>query len=329
MAAHSEITPVPLDGGDQAIFGSSLAIRRAVALAMRFASTSMPILLVGPTGVGKELFAHRIHAWSRRRGPMVDVNAGALPREMVESLLFGHRKGAFTGANEAAQGLMTAAADGTLFLDELPSLPMEGQAKLLRALDTGEIRALGETEKRTLSCRFIAAAQDDLEARVRGGQFRADLFQRLAGVVVHLPPLVDRPEDIAAIAEGMARHFGRVLGPGVREVLVAHPWPGNARELRSTIERAVHLGTDVDAISVEVVREAIALGAPPVRRDTPGAERAAQWIALCAEHAWDITRAAKSAGVSRATLYRRLRECGITPMALRGAMRTGDPVSVS
>lgn len=308
------LTPVPLPPDDCPILGRSEAIRRAIGVVMRFAPTDLPVLLVGATGTGKELFARELHARSGHRGQFVDVNCAALPREMVESLLFGHRRGAFTGANEASLGLMAAADQGTLFLDELTSLPMEGQAKLLRALDTREIRPLGETTKRRLTCRFIAAAQDDVQARVARGELRVDLFQRLAGVVIELPALVDRPEDILVLAAGFARDLGRRLPVAARSILEGHSWPGNVRELRGAIQRAAHLAGAAEEVTTESLQEAILLGASP--RAPPPRPRAVSSQAralfeLCEAHGWDVERAARSIGLSRATLYRRLRAHGL------------------
>jgi two-component system response regulator FlrC len=140
----------------------------------RFAGTTLPILLIGPTGTGKEVMARHVHAMSGRRGTLVDVNCGALPRDMVESLLFGHRRGAFTGAVESVTGLIACANEGTLFLDELTSLPLEGQAKLLRVLENGELKALGSTVNTSVDFRLVAAVQDDILERLESHQFRRD-----------------------------------------------------------------------------------------------------------------------------------------------------------
>jgi DNA-binding NtrC family response regulator len=307
-------TPVPLPPDDCPIVAVSAAMRRAVGLALRFAPTELPVLLVGPTGSGKELFARQIHTWSRRGGPLVDVNAGALPREMVESLLFGHRRGAFTGAVQSTEGLVTAAGQGTLFLDELGAFPAEGQAKLLRVLECGEVRPLGETQNRPVRCRFIAAVQDDLESKIASGAFRADLYQRLAGVVIRIPALAERPEDIVPLARRFAFEQGKVLSVEAEVALVAQRWTGNVRELRSAVIRATMLGEGGSVLESEL-REAIALCAPVAPRlprglaGPPGVDL----VAHCRAHGWDIESAAEAVGVSRATLYRRLRESGIDP----------------
>lgn len=310
-------TPVPGIPDDSPIVGISPAIRRAVTLAIRFAATDLPILLMGPTGSGKELFARQIHEWSGRPGPWMDVNAAALPREMVESLLFGHRRGAFTGALHSAEGLLLAAGAGTFFLDELPSLPLEGQAKLLRALETGQVRPLGETANRPVRCRFIAAVQDDLAERIARGEFRNDLYQRLAGVVIRLPALTDRPEDVIPLARVFARERGCQLHPSAEPSLHHYQWPGNVRELRGAMHRAAHL-EEGNEITAATIREAIELSSPPNARPSTGGPQLAQpLIELCRSFEWDVTRAAAAVGVGRSTLYRKLREAGVDPARWR------------
>lgn len=314
------LTPVPLPPADCPIIAVSDAMRRAVALALRFAPTDLPVLLVGPTGSGKELFARQLHQWSRRAGPLVDVHAGALPREMIESLLFGHRRGAFTGAVESAEGLLVAAGHGTLFLDELGTLPLEGQGKLLRVLESGEVRPLGEVNNRPVQCRFIAAVQDDLDARIARGEFRVDLYQRLAGVVIRIPPLAERPEDILPLARRFAFERGGVLSGEAELRLVEHRWPGNVRELRSAVSRATHLA-EGGTISFEAVDEAITLCAPiPQQREERGVAHvipAVDLVQLCRTHRWDIGAAARAMGIGRSTMYRRLRESGVDPARWR------------
>src|SRR5206468_4996239 len=176
------------EGRQAVIVGRSEAIERARQLVARYAPTRLPILIIGPTGSGKDLVAREIHRQSLRPGKLTDVNCGALPREMAESLLFGHRRGAFTGAVEATTGYVSVADRGTLFLDELGSLPLEVQAKLLRVLETGEVHVLGSDVSRATDLRVVAAAQDTLADGMRVGRFRRDLFQRLAGVAIKLPP---------------------------------------------------------------------------------------------------------------------------------------------
>ncbi len=226
------------------IVGCSPAIRRARYLAERYARTQLSVLLVGPTGTGKELFAQHIHRLSGRKGPLIDVNCCALPCEMVDSLLFGHTRGAFTGAIASTIGHVERSHGGTLFLDEIESLPLAAQGKLLRVLETRDVQPLGAAAKQPVDFRVIGAAQDGIKAELNSGTFRRDLYQRLAGIVIELPPLAARLEDVLLLAEHFAALQGRPLEPGARTVLLNHAWPGNARELRLAIERAGQLVAD-------------------------------------------------------------------------------------
>jgi len=304
------------------IIGCSPSIQRARELVERYAPTHLPILLVGPTGTGKELLAEHIHHRSGRRGELVDVNCGALPREMIESLLFGHRRGAFSGAVESTVGLVQWSDGGTLFLDELLSLSDEGQVKLLRVLESGAVRPLGEGAKRVVDLRIVGAVQDDVGARLASGGFRQDLYQRLAGVDIELPSLADRPEDLMPLAAHFAALEGRVLESRIERVLQGYAWPRNVRELRMAIERAGCL-VENGTLPAAAVREAIAVGAPRDRVSTPlqasGDAPAAGrgLLAVCGAHGWNIARAAASLGIARSTLYYRLKANGISPRASR------------
>jgi transcriptional regulator with PAS, ATPase and Fis domain len=311
------------------LVGRSEGFRRALELADRFAPTPMSMLLVGATGTGKELFAERIHASSGRRGPFVPVNCAALPRDMVESLLFGHHRGAFTGAVEATTGFIEAAEGGTLFLDELSSLAVEAQVKLLRVLESKQINRLGETRTRLIDFRLVASAQEDVRTRVQAGLFRLDLYERVAGVVLGLPALRDRGEDVVLLAEYFAARGGRTLDPESLPVLLNYGWPGNVRELRSAIERAGFL-SEQRPLGPRALAEAIALGAPRAvpelsvgalqRPAADGAARA-RLIATCREHGWDARRAAAALGIARSTLYDRLRGEGLSLRMLRSESR--------
>ncbi|HYL55350.1 MAG TPA: sigma 54-interacting transcriptional regulator [Gemmatimonadales bacterium] len=302
------------------IVGVSPAIRRALALAERYARTRLPVLLVGATGTGKELFAQHIHERSGRPGPLVDVNCCALPRDMVESLLFGHRRGAFTGAIDSTVGHVERSDGGTLFLDELGSLAPEAQGKLLRVLETGDVQPLGACGKRRVDLRVVSAVQDDVDAVLRGGQFRLDLFQRTAGVVIELPPLWARLEDVVPLAEHFADLVSKRLEPGAEKVLLGHPWPGNVRELRHVIERASELVAN-GTISPDALAESIDLGTLEGqgglrlggvdRRRKAAAERA-QLFSVCEAERGNARRIADSLGIHRATLFRRLKRAGIS-----------------
>lgn len=297
-----------------AIVGRSEVMREAIGRAERFARSGLPILLVGATGTGKDLFARHIHGLSGRVGEFVDVNCGALPREMVESLLFGHRRGAFTGAVSDTAGLVRRASSGTLFLDELCSLGAEAQVKLLRVLESGQVRGLGETMNVPVEFRLVAAVQEDFAVRLRTGAFREDLYHRIAGVVVHLPRLCERRDDIAVLAGHFAAQHGRLLEIGAVALLKQHSWPGNVRELRTVIDRAAVL-TDGETLDADAIGEALGQGVvcwPATAGPLPsGGERKLALLAACSANGWDALRISAALGISRATLYRRLKDEGI------------------
>ncbi|HET9387579.1 MAG TPA: sigma 54-interacting transcriptional regulator [Gemmatimonadales bacterium] len=297
------------------IIGVSPAIKRAIALIERFAPTALPILIIGATGTGKELLARHIHYRSGRRGLLVDINCGALPQEMVESLLFGHRRGAFTGAVETVIGHLERANGGTLFLDEVLHLSLSAQVKLLRALETGEVQPLGAERKQKVDFRVVSAAQDDTTERLDQRLFRHDLFQRLAGVVIDLPLLSHRPEDIVPLAEYFAGLRGQKLEDETRMVLQAHAWPGNVRELRLAIERAGCL-VENGTLPPGAMRDAIALGFPPSGKSGNSSQRAvaqrAELLAACEAGTWNADRVARLLGVHRATVFRRLKRSGLS-----------------
>jgi transcriptional regulator with PAS, ATPase and Fis domain len=299
------------------IVGVSPAIRRALLLAERYARTRLPILLVGATGTGKELFAEHIHARSGRPGPLVDVNCSALPRDMVESLFFGHRRGAFTGAVESSVGHVERSDGGTLFLDELASLVPEAQGKLLRFLESGEMQPLGAASKRRVDLRVICAVQDDIWTALDRGRFRRDLFQRVAGVVIELPPLAARPEDIIPLAEHFANLQGRRLEVGSEGVLLNYAWPGNVRELRMAIERAGQLVED-GTLPPQAVAEAIALGGPGPLALSVGGEPFSSFVtrdellAVLDRTDWDVERAATALRIGRTTFFKRLKALGVS-----------------
>lgn len=204
------------------LIGRSPAITAVRDRISRVARSNLPVLLIGPTGAGKEVVARHLHAMSNRRGRLVDVNCGALPRDMIESLLFGHRRGAFTGALETTVGYIARADGGTLFLDELASLPHEGQAKLLRVLETREVLPLGSGMAQRVDFRVVAAVQADIYTRVDSGQFRDDLFHRVAGLTLHLPGLGARPEDIEPTTR--QRNVGSACSGWLRTKLAINLW---------------------------------------------------------------------------------------------------------
>jgi DNA-binding NtrC family response regulator len=244
------------------IVGSSAALAQAVALARRVAPSRSTVLVTGETGTGKELVAGLVHGLSPRAdGPFVKVNCAALPETLLESELFGHERGAFTGAERTRVGRFEQAHGGTLFLDEIGDMAAATQAKLLRVLQDREFFRLGGTRAIRSDVRIVAATNQDLEKGMRAGRFREDLFFRLNVIRVDMPPLRDRREDTEELARHFAAEFARELGrplralsPGALARLCAHPWPGNVRELRNVVERAVLLadGERIEADDIDL-----------------------------------------------------------------------------
>lgn len=231
----------------KAVVGRSPALRRVLLQTARLARTRLPVLVTGESGTGKELFARALHDGSPvAEGPFVAVNCGTLTRELAESELFGHERGAFTGAAARKAGWFEEASGGTLVLDEVGELPLELQPKLLRVLETGRLRRVGGYGEITVNVRVLALTLRDLRGDAARGRFRLDLYHRLAGGEIHLPPLRERRGDIAMLVEHFlteaAVEFGpRILAPEAMDRLCSHDWPGNVRELRNTIRRAAAL----------------------------------------------------------------------------------------
>ena len=265
-----------LPSGTEELIGDSPAMRELRARIELVGAASSPVLVVGETGTGKELVARAIHACSPRRSrPFVTVNAAAIPETLLESEMFGHVRGAFTGATQAHRGLLTEADGGTLLLDEIGDMPIGLQSKLLRVLQAGEIRAVGGDRIQRVDVRIVAATHRDLRAMVADGQFREDLWYRIAVFPIQIPPLRDRPEDIPALATHFAlraaTRFGtppRVPSPEEMELLLGYAWPGNVRELAAVIERAVILGNG------RTLDVAASLGAAIPATPAPTSERA-------------------------------------------------------
>jgi two-component system response regulator AtoC len=268
---------------------------------------STPVLVEGETGVGKEVVARELHRLSAASGPFVALNCAAVPRELLEDELFGHERGAFTGAESRHRGVVELARDGTLLLDEVGEMPLALQAKLLRFLDARKFRRVGGEEELASSCRVVAATNRDLECASKEGRFRADLFFRLAVVRLRIAPLREHPDDVVPLAnfflDQLARSLGRQprqLSPAAEVLLAAHTWPGNLRELRNRIERALVLGDDafIQPEDLDLPRVA----ASPSGGGEP--ERIRE--ALEAEH-WNISRAARRLGVPRHWLRYRIK----------------------
>ncbi len=235
--------------------GRSLALREVFGVLEAIAATDVTVLLLGETGTGKDVLARAVHAASPRAGgPLVTIDCGAIAPSLIESELFGHERGAFTGAETEHQGAFEAAAGGTLFLDEVGELPLDVQPKLLRAIDEKEVQRLGGSHRRPVDVRLVAATKRDLEEEVQRGRFRRDLFYRLAVVPLTLPPLRDRREDVPLLVETFVQNFAKKNGmdfPIPEQELLAlctHDWPGNVRELRNTVERGLWLAETGDGV---------------------------------------------------------------------------------
>ncbi|MDN3546580.1 MAG: sigma-54-dependent transcriptional regulator [Roseateles asaccharophilus] len=288
---------------------ASEALLRCLELACQVARASAPVLITGPNGSGKERVAAIVHANSAvQRGPFVAVNCGALPGELIEAELFGSDAGAFTGAHRAREGRFEAADGGTLFLDEIGNLPLAGQIKLLRVLETGRFERLGSSRTQEVKVRVLSATNADLRAMVKAGSFREDLYYRLNVIEVALPGLAERREDILPLAE----HFlaGRAaLSEGARAALLAHGWPGNVRELKNAIERAALLAQGA-AITAELLALPPPNGPAGALRSLDEPSREAVLGAL-AESGGVVSRAASALGLSRQALYRRMERYGI------------------
>jgi len=246
----------------------SEAMDRVIGRAKRAAFRSFPVLIEGETGTGKELLAKAVHTASPRRNkPLRIVNCGAIPTELVESELFGHEKGAFSGAIQARSGYFEDADGGTLFLDEIGELPLSAQVKLLRVLQEAEVTRVGSTNARKIDIRIIAATNRDLMAEVSEGRFREDLFFRLAVLVLKVPPLRQREGDLGPLIDGLLQRINessidepgyrkKKISPAARNLLLLHPWPGNVRELQNTLQRAA-VWSDGEVIDADDIGEAL------------------------------------------------------------------------
>ena len=293
---------------DGLVFASE-AMARTLDLACQVARSDVPVLITGPNGAGKERIAAIVHANSSvRNGAFIAVNCGALPGELIEAELFGAEAGAYTGANKAREGRFELADGGTLFLDEIGNLPLPGQMKLLRVLETGQFERLGSGRTRKVKVRVLSATNEDLKAMIRAGTFREDLYYRLNVIDVNLPPLSERIDDIMPLAE----HFlaGRAeLSDAAREALLTYPWPGNVRELKNAIERAALLTNNAPITPEQLNLPQHSVAAVVRNLDEPSRE-----VVESALHKADgvVSRAAQSLGLSRQALYRRMERYGLT-----------------
>jgi DNA-binding NtrC family response regulator len=307
-------------GATPAFIGESPAIREIRQTIERIAPSDASVLITGEHGTGKEVVAAWVHAYSDRRAkPLVTMNAGGLAEGIAESELFGHVKGAFTDARADRIGCFEMADEGTLFLDEIANMPVRLQAKLLRVLQTGEVQRVGSSRLRYVNVRVLSATNADLQVEIAAGRFREDLLYRLNTVVIHLPPLRERRDDIEPLARHFLAHYAaryrkpiRAFDADATAVLRAHHWPGNVRELAHTVERAV-LMADPAATSVAPRQ----LGVAPPRAGAAGDDLSLEEAErvfiekVLARHNGDVRLAAQQLGMSRSALYRRLQQYGV------------------
>ena len=321
----------------EAIVGRSAAMQRVFDVIRKVADTDLTVLVRGPSGTGKELVANAIHYNSpRRTKPLVKVNCAAFSRELVESELFGHEKGAFTGATGTREGKFEIADGGTLFLDEIGDMGIETQAKILRVLQEREFERVGGNRTLKVDVRIIAATNQDLEAKVKNGTFREDLYYRLNVVAITLPSLAERPDDVPLLVE----HFlaaaatrlkrpPKPLAPAALRALCAHEWKGNVRELEHAIEQAIALASGAE-IALDDLPPSVRAGAGDATAEPPGSFKAAkqrvierferQVIGEALErHRGNVSKAAEDLGMYRQHLQLKLAEYGIDPATYRSA----------
>jgi DNA-binding NtrC family response regulator len=315
------------------VLGCSRAHRGIVDQIRRIADFDAEVLITGPTGVGKEVYARLVHASSARaRGPFVPFNCGALPADLFENELFGHSASAYTGARSDGEGLAAAAQDGTLFLDEVDSLPLAGQVKLLRFVQFREYRRLGETRLRQSNARIIAATNCKLEAAVEAGRFRADLFYRLRVIPIEVPPLRERPDDVTVFFEAFGEFYAKaydrppiVLTNGARRAVACYDWPGNVREVENCVRYLTCLQLD-RAVQEEDLPFTAKPGTPPVPQDLLSLplrdakkelirrfER--EYLSRALEaNGGNITRAARASGKNRRAFFELMRQHGLNAL---------------
>jgi len=324
-------------GRRHTIVGDSYAMGQLLEQVAMAAPTNGRVLIYGENGTGKELVARTIHMRSRRmKGPFIEVNCAAIPEELIESELFGHMKGAFTGAMSDRRGKFELADGGTLFLDEIGDMSLKTQAKVLRALQEQVVEPVGGTSGVKVDVRVIAATNKDLPAEIRAGRFREDLYFRLNVIPIFVPPLRDRDSDIPLLAEHFmaefAREYGRrpkKLDAGAATGLRAYRWPGNVRELRNVIERLMIMvpgdtiaASDLGFLDISLVAAPDESGAQPLPLHDARDRFERDYIlrALAAQNG-NISRTADALGVERSNLYRKMRAFGIAP-----ARREEEPV---
>jgi DNA-binding NtrC family response regulator len=308
--------------GSVAPIFQSLVIQTVVRTVERIAPSDVSILITGESGTGKEVIADLIHALSpRSKGKIIKINCAALPRELIESELFGSVKGAFTGAHTDREGLFRQAEGGTLLLDEISEMPVDTQSKLLRVLQDQEVRPVGGKTSYKTNCRIIAATNRKPEEAIKEGKLREDLFYRISAISVHLPPLRERREDIMPLANSFLKRFVaqanrpiRSFTPEAVERLSGFEWPGNVRQLQNEVQRAVLLceGTEIDSTDLSITSiQAESEGSPDTNFTLlEGVERNAI-IQMLRETGGNKLETAKRLGIGRQTLYNKIKAYGI------------------
>jgi two-component system, NtrC family, response regulator GlrR len=322
LAGHDLPLPISSRTAVGVLVGHSPAMRRVFAMVERAAASDASVLIEGETGTGKEAAAESIHRESARKdAPFLVLDCGAIPRELLESELFGHEKGAFTGATTSRAGVFEAASGGSLLLDEIGELPLDLQPKLLGVLERRELRRLGSTTPIEVDVRVMAATNRNLTAEVNAQRFRSDLYYRLAVLEIRMPPLRDRPDDLASLVEHLAGRLGAPIlmwmrQPRFLDELRHHRWPGNVRELRNYLERCIAFGEPVAPASPTPPASQI----PHVDLKVPLKAAREAWLqpferryleACMQEHNGNISAAARAAGVDRLTFYRMLWRHGL------------------
>lgn len=301
-----------------AVSGKSDKITAAKEMAARVASTDVPVLLLGETGTGKELFAQAIHfAGERQKESFVAINCSAISKELLESEMFGYKAGAFTGAVKNKKGLFEESNNGTLFLDEIGELELSLQAKLLRVLETNEFIKPGDTKPTKVNVRIIAATNRDLNSEINDGKFRADLFYRISVMIIELPALRERKEDIEELVEYYVAHFCRKLkkpvlniSKGFRECMLQYNFPGNIRELRNVIERAIILTTG-SILNESVLPKEFFVESMSIEKTKLDEIEKEHIIKILTNVNGNKTRAADILGIGLTTLYRKLQQYGL------------------
>jgi DNA-binding NtrC family response regulator len=312
------------DGIEQHIYAESPAMKKILALVRQVSSSDATVLILGESGTGKELITRMLHYESKRReGKLVIMDCGATPSTLIEAELFGYGRGAFTGAVKEKRGIIEEADGGTLFLDEIGNISPEMQTRLLRVLESGEFRRLGELNQKHVDIRVIAATNVDLKAKVDRGEFREDLFYRLKVFTIQLPPLRDRKEDIIGLAQVFLTEFGNKTGKTVTgfsreamDMLLSHNWPGNVRELKNIIQSAVVLSKDSIITPDEILPSGMFDYATPVPFSEEGlnpieSHEKAMLIQALKKSNWVQKDAAEILGISRRVMHYKIRKYNI------------------